>query len=111
LLRDFELMKNNAIKFNGEISQIAQEGIAIYDFVKGRIESSRGELAALESAVDDQMSVKPKKKLEKGSKRSSSALGNTASAGGVDANLGDLSHSNADLADGSDESFTGRMEM
>ncbi len=61
-VRDFELMKNNAIKFNGETNTISQEAIAIYEFVKDAIDAQRTELEDLEAAVEDQMTSKPKKK-------------------------------------------------
>lgn len=64
-VRDFELMKNNAIKFNGETNTISQEAIAIYEFVKDTIDSQRSELEDLEAAVEDQMTTKPKKKRKK----------------------------------------------
>ena len=47
-------MKNNAIKFNGQESPIAQEAISIYDYVKNKIESNRSELIRLEQQVEDQ---------------------------------------------------------
>ena len=55
-LKDFELMKNNAIKFNGVGSAIGIEATAIYEFVKKTIESNREELTKMEEAVRDQMS-------------------------------------------------------
>ncbi|GAX18391.1 transcription initiation factor TFIID subunit 1 [Fistulifera solaris] len=66
-VRDFELMKNNAIKFNGETNTISQEAIAIYEFVKDTIDAQRNELEDLEAAVEDQMTSKPKKKRKKNS--------------------------------------------
>jgi hypothetical protein len=105
-------MKNNAIKFNGEGSQIAQEAVAIYDFVRDQVDSSRQELSALEEAVEDQMSGKPKsKKRKKAGSKSKPAT--TASIGGVSINLGDLSSSmhftGADSD--SDESFEGLLDL
>jgi len=90
LVRDFELMKSNAVKFNTEASPIAQEANAIYDYVKDQVEASRPELAALEEAVQEQLSGKPKKKKKAGSKKSSGLRGKTASVGGVSVDLGDL---------------------
>lgn len=72
-VRDFELMKNNAIKFNGEGNTISQEAIAIYEFVKDTIDAQRTELEDLEAAVEDQMTTKPKKKRKKSAGRSSSS--------------------------------------
>ena len=40
-VKDFELMKNNAIKFNGPANPIALEAVAIHDFVKGRVDANR----------------------------------------------------------------------
>lgn len=72
-VREFELMKNNAIKFNGESNTISQEAIAIYEFVKDTIDAQRAELEDLETAVEDQL-TKPKKKRKKnaGARSSSS---------------------------------------
>ena len=84
-------MKSNAVKFNGLNSAIALEAIAIYDFVRDQVESSRDELTALEEAVKEQMSGKPKKKKKQGGSKKSSGASNMASVGGVDVNLGDLS--------------------
>jgi len=64
-LKDFQLMRANAIKFNGAGTAIAEEGVQIFDIVKSRIEESRGELADLEEAVQEQLSTKPKKKKTK----------------------------------------------
>lgn len=111
LLRDFELMKNNAIKFNGQANAIAQEAIAIQDYVKDQIESSRAELSALEEAVEDQMNTKPKKKKKGLSKKAASST--TASVGGVSVNIGDLSQSmHFDGVDSdSDESDSGFLDL
>ena len=84
LLRDFELMKNNAIKFNGQASPIAQEAISIYDFVKDKIEGDRTELMELEAAVDEQMGGGSSKGKKRSSKKGS---GNTARIGGVSVDL------------------------
>jgi hypothetical protein len=70
-LKDFHLMKSNAIKFNGSGTLIAEEGSTIFQIVTDKIEESRGELTHLEDAVNEQMSSKPKKK--KRSKTSKSA--------------------------------------
>ena len=60
-------------------------------------------MTALEEAVDDQMSGKPKKK--KGGK-TASAASNVASLDGVDIDLGDLKYLDGGDSD-SDESFPG----
>jgi hypothetical protein len=103
-LRDFEIMKANAIKFNGPTNAIALEAIAIYDFVKNQIESIRDELTALEEEVDEIMSGKTTtKKLKIGKSKKSSAVGasrNMANIGGMSVDLGDLSR----LGEGSDDS-------
>ena len=58
LLEDFELMKSNAIKFNGEGHHIATEAKAISEFVWDQIKASRAELSQLEVAVENQMDPK-----------------------------------------------------
>lgn len=107
LVRDFELMKNNAIKFNGPTNLIAVEAVKIYDYVKDQVDANRDELSALEEAVEEQMNTKPKKK-KKGVSKKAPASGTVANFGGVDVNLGDLSQSmhftGGDDSD-SDESF------
>jgi hypothetical protein len=95
LVKDFELMKSNAIKFNGQQNQIAEEAIAMYQFVKDQVEACLSEFGPLEEAVGHLMSGKTKKKKKtKGmTKRSSSSSGNMASGGGAAVNIGDLSQS------------------
>ena len=66
---EFELMKNNAIKFNGPTSFLAKEATAIYDFVKNQIEMAREEFHVLELAVKEQLSGTRKKKSRGGSKK------------------------------------------
>jgi hypothetical protein len=107
-LRDFEIMKANAIKFNGPTNAIALEAIAIYDFVKKQIESIRDELTALEEEVDEIMSGKAaSKKLKTGkTKKSSTTSRNIANIGGMSVDLGDLSRLGAGSDDSdSDDSF------
>ncbi|KAL7568791.1 hypothetical protein ACA910_007211 [Epithemia clementina (nom. ined.)] len=58
LLDDFELMKSNAIKFNGEAHHIAKEAKAIAEFVQEQIQANRAELSQLEVAVEEQMDPK-----------------------------------------------------
>jgi hypothetical protein len=89
-------MKSNAIKFNGPPpNAIAMEAIAIYDVVKTQIDASRSELTQLEEEVEDIMSGKPKPKRQKTgkTKKSSDAVRNMASVGGVSVDVGDLSQS------------------
>jgi hypothetical protein len=101
-LRDFEIMKANAIKFNGPTNPIALEAVAIYDYVKNQIESIRDELTSLEEEVNEIMSGKPvHKKVKTGKpKKSNNAGRNIASIGGMAIDLGDLSR----VGGGSDES-------
>ncbi|KAL3924007.1 MAG: hypothetical protein SGILL_001308 [Bacillariaceae sp.] len=61
MLKDFELMKNNAIKFNGSGTQIAAAAEGVYDFAKQKLEQNRAELTHLEEAVADQL-TQPKKR-------------------------------------------------
>ena len=107
-------MKNNAIKFNGQGTPIAQEATAIYDYVKDKIESNRSELTSLEQQVEDQMSGKPQKKKKSGTKKSSGATSTVAKVHGVSVNLGDLGQSGLSL-DGSesdsDESYSGLLNL
>ena len=64
-IHDFEIMRDNAIKFNGVGHALAKEASSIHDFVKTFIEQNRGEFTAMEEAVDDQLNA--------GKKRSSRA--------------------------------------
>jgi len=112
LLEDFALMKSNAIKFNGEGNQIAQEAIAIYDFVRDQIQASQAELSSLEAAVEEQMSAKPKKKRKAGAtgkkkKSTSPKGGGTADIGGVTINLGDLQQFDDSDSGEEDDNFLG----
>ncbi|KAL3943904.1 MAG: hypothetical protein SGBAC_002021 [Bacillariaceae sp.] len=71
-LKDFQLMRANAIKFNGAGTAIAEEGVQIFEMVKTKVEESRGELADLEEAVQEQMSTKPTKKQKKAKSKTKS---------------------------------------
>lgn len=101
LVKDFELMKSNAIKFNTAESSIAKEAIAIYEFVRDQIQASRAELSKLEEAVEDQLSGKSKKKRKH---NDASASGTLARIGDVSVNLGDLKDFDSDSGD-DDEVF------
>ena len=94
-VRDFELMKSNASKFNGPQNPIAIEAAAIYDFVKHQVDSIRSELTPLEGAVEDVFSGQGKKKKLKKTKtktkKPKSSLGGTAKVDGISVNIGDLS--------------------
>ena len=59
---DFELMKNNAIKFNGKGTPLANEAVEIFEFVKNTVSQNRQEFNEMEEAVVDQKSGKKKKK-------------------------------------------------
>ncbi|CAB9522936.1 Transcription initiation factor TFIID subunit 1 [Seminavis robusta] len=94
-VKDFELMKNNAIKFNGAGTLIADEAVAMHDAVREQVDASRSELTGMEEAVKEQLSGKPKKKKKKkkaGSKKAAeeSEEGTMGLIGGVEVNLGDL---------------------
>lgn len=108
-VRDFELMKTNALKFNGPANVISQEAVAIHDYVRDQVDSCRSELTSLEEQVDELMNAKPKKKLKiSASKSSGTAFGsNLASIGGISVNLGDLKNTvfGADEDSDSDESI------
>jgi len=95
LLRDFELVKTNAIKFNGASTLLAEEATAIYEMVKKMIESSRAELSHLEDAVAHQMSTQTKKKTTK--KKSAAATTVSGGDGGGLAGLSDEHKFNLDL--------------
>jgi len=80
-LKDFQLMRANAIKFNGAGVPIAEEGVQIFEFVKSKIEESRGEFADLEEAVQEQLSTKPKKKKKSRSSKASASAEAAAASG------------------------------
>ena len=102
-------MKNNAIKFNGIGTMLADEANSIYEFVKSEIADNREELDKMEEAVKEQLSSKKNKKSKaaksKAKKAKSSGGGfgsNDVIVDGVAVNLGELS--NADFAFDSDDS-------
>ena len=61
-VKDFELMKSNAVKFNGAQHQFAAEATEIYRFVKEQVEASSSEFGPLEEEVAQLMSSKGNKK-------------------------------------------------
>lgn len=61
---DFELMKKNAIKFNGKGSPLGNHAVDIWTFVKNAIEENREQVNEMEEAVMLQMSGKKKKKTK-----------------------------------------------
>lgn len=75
-LVDFELMKNNAIKFNGKGTPLANEAVEIWEFVKNTVAQNRQEFNEMEEAVVDQKNGKKKKKGK--AKTDSAAPMNTA---------------------------------
>lgn len=93
-------MKNNAIKFNGELSPISVEAKEIYESVKSTIELARDEFKQMEQAVVDQYAGKKKTSKKKGGSTSSSAKLANVVLDGVQTqiNLGD----NLGIAFGSD---------
>lgn len=63
-MADFELMKINAIKFNGKGSALANDAVEIWQFVKTTVEQNREEFKHMEEAVRDQPSEKKTKKTK-----------------------------------------------
>mmetsp|Transcript_7451 Transcript_7451/g.12004 ORF Transcript_7451/g.12004 Transcript_7451/m.12004 type:complete len:142 (+) Transcript_7451:2161-2586(+) len=76
----FELMKTNAIKFNGKGTPLANEAVEIWEFVETTIEQNREEFNQMEAAVKDQMSWKKKKKAKKSSKTASGDASSSSKA-------------------------------
>ncbi len=100
-LKDFDLMKSNAIKFNGAGALISEEAIAIYQIVKDKVDESRAELTHLEEAVQEQMSGKPKKRKNKGSSKGGGTPGSGFAGSGseimdLDFNFDGISDSDSD---------------
>jgi ethanolamine utilization protein EutQ (cupin superfamily) len=104
MLRDFELMKNNAIRFNGANHPLSIEANAIYEFVKSEIADNRQQLDMMEEAVRDQMSSKKSKKAKAAQAKmaKSSEGGFNAVVDGVAVNLGNLSKDAFDNSDSDD---------
>jgi hypothetical protein len=81
MLSDFELMKKNAIKFNGPDSPISLEACAIYDFVRDHLEANRHEFTTLEEATNEIMeAAKPKKKRKTTGKTKKKSTASVASS-------------------------------
>lgn len=80
-VKDFELMKNNAVNFNGLGTPIANEGVAIYELVKEQVDANQSELKSMEDAVKEQF-VKPKKKKKKKTGKKKAAAAAAAAAAG-----------------------------
>jgi transcription initiation factor TFIID subunit 1 len=105
MIKDFELMKSNAIKFNTATAPIALEAVAIFEFVSDQIQAVRHELTGLEEQVEDQLSGKNKKRKN----NETSASGTVARIGGISVNLGNLKDYDSGSGD-DDEVFTGVVE-
>lgn len=75
-------MRANAIKFNGAGTPVAEESVQIFEFVKSQIEESRGELADLEEAVQEQLSTKPKKKTKSRAASKANSMGESGTGSG-----------------------------
>ena len=132
-VKDFELMKNNAIKFNGTSvarmlcmidagrlqlffglamigsgAAIADEAVNIYEAVKEQVDASQTELKAMEEAVKEQLSGKPKKKKKK--KKATGKKAAAADGIGVEVNLGDLDFLD-DIGSDSERSAAGLLDL
>ncbi len=98
-VNDFELMKQNAVTFNGLGSTLGNEATAIFEFVKETVEQNRADFDILEAAVDEQMNSNKKR----GSRASTPKLPSQKQAGktanvtidGIttEVNLGDIQSS------------------
>eukprot|EP00984_Skeletonema_dohrnii_P007329 scaffold2651_cov137-Skeletonema_dohrnii-CCMP3373.AAC.1 len=83
-LAEFDLMRKNAIKFNGEQSPISAEAKEIYESVKSTIDQNRDEFNQMEQAVVDQLAGKKKTSKKKGA---SASTATSSSAGTMTANV------------------------
>merc|ERR1719491_2076126 len=59
-ISDFEVMMNNAVKFNGLGSSLGVEATSVYEFVKNTIVQSRADFDDMERAVRDQRAGRKK---------------------------------------------------
>eukprot|EP00978_Attheya_sp_CCMP212_P011558 scaffold28550_cov41-Attheya_sp.AAC.1 len=75
-LRDLELMKSNAIKYNGPESELSKEAIAIYEFAKDTVEQNRSEFDSMEQAVKDQLGGGRKKQKKSSMPKSQTSMNN-----------------------------------
>ena len=98
MLKDLELVKTNAIKFNGAGTMLAIEATGIYDTAKSMVDASRAELSHLEEAVEDQMSTQSKKKRTTKKSAASAASGDDVLLAGISEEL----NLDFDLSDDSD---------
>jgi len=108
-LKDLDLMRMNAIKFNGKTNALAMEATAIYEQAKKTVQSQRAQLKALEEMVEDQMSSGKKKKKGGRSKSTSPAISVGQVVDGV--NLGDIDKDFEEIeGSDSDDSFSGLLD-
>merc|ERR1740136_89270 len=61
-ISDFEVMMNNAVKFNGVGSSLGTEATSVYEFVKNTVAQSRADFDDMERAVREQMQNSGRKK-------------------------------------------------
>ena len=85
-LADFDLMRRNAIKFNGELSPFSIEAKEIYEFVKSTIDENRDEFSAMEEAVVDQLAGKKKSNKKKGGDSSATSSNTGTMANNMNCN-------------------------
>jgi hypothetical protein len=78
-IKDFEVMKDNASKYNGTHSPISIEAAKIYDVVKSTIEANRDEFTSIEIAVKEQFNSGDKKRSRSTTPRDVDSSGNPAS--------------------------------
>ena len=79
MLKDFALVKINAVKVNGGGTMLADLASDIYDTAKNMVEVNQDELSQLEQAVAEQMSTSLKKKRMMNMKASDTITTPTAS--------------------------------
>lgn len=89
---DFEVMMNNAVKFNGLGSSLGVEATSVYEFVKNTIVQSRADFDDMERAVRDQMAGRKKGSTvspKDGEKDRKTGKGTSANVSGTTVYLGD----------------------
>ena len=115
MLKDFDLMRANAIKFNGKGSALGNEGNEIYECVQAKIDEHRMELESLTMAVDDHLNGKKKKRSKKSMNQSGhNSSGTNIVVDGVAVYLGDLDKEFEEMEGGdsdSDDSFTAGLGL
>lgn len=85
-VNDFEIMMNNAVKYNGVGSVLGTEATAIYEFVKSTVAENRKEFDHMEQAVREQMQNSGRKKARATSPKNETA-GEKERKSGKDASL------------------------